>query len=40
MIAYKKVGGLRFVRLGRLTFMWCVRRRTTVTLQPSEYYWR
>jgi hypothetical protein len=26
-ISYRKVGGLRFVKIGRLTFMWCVSRR-------------
>jgi hypothetical protein len=25
-ISYRKVGGLRFVKIGRLTFMWCVSR--------------
>ncbi len=26
-MSYKKVGGLRFVKLGRLTFMFCVSKR-------------
>jgi len=26
-ISYRKVGGLRFLKLGRLTFMWCVSRQ-------------
>jgi len=25
-ISYRKVGGLRFVKLGRLTFMFCLSR--------------
>lgn len=26
-ISYRKVGGLRFVKLGRLTFMWTVSKQ-------------
>ena len=26
-ISYRKVGGLRFLKVGRLTFMWCVSRQ-------------
>jgi hypothetical protein len=26
-VSYRKVGGLRFLKLGRLTFMWCVSRQ-------------
>ena len=43
MIRTQRVGGLRFVYIGRLVFMWCVRRApqpATVTLKRDEYYWR
>lgn len=26
-MSYRKVGGLRFIKVGRLTFMWCVSKR-------------
>jgi hypothetical protein len=26
-ISTRKVGGLRFIKIGRLTFMWCVSRQ-------------
>jgi hypothetical protein len=26
-IEYRKVGGLRFIFVGRFTFMWCVSRK-------------
>lgn len=31
MIRYKKVGGLRFIRVLRFQFSWCVCRRPTIT---------
>lgn len=26
-VSYRKVGGLRFIKIGRLTLMWCVSRQ-------------
>ena len=34
-ISYRKVGGLRFIKLGRLTFMWCVSRQYK-SLSPAS----
>jgi hypothetical protein len=30
MPSYRKIGGIHFVKLGRLTFMWCVSKRKRV----------
>ena len=29
-MSYRKIGGLRFVRIGRLSFSFCIRRRINV----------
>lgn len=33
----KKVGGLRFVRVGRLSLSFCLRRRAVPALRPDDY---
>ena len=34
MIRYRKVGGLRFLRIGRLQLSWCVCRATAPQRTP------
>ena len=34
MISYRKIGGLRFLRVGRFQISWCLMRRR-VTVAPE-----
>ena len=36
MISHRKVGGIHFVKLGRLTFMWCVSKRKRVNYHNAR----
>lgn len=36
MISYKKVGGLRFLRIGRFQASWCIRKAAPMGWDASQ----